>query len=263
MIDKDALRIENPRFVRLHVVDSTNGYLQRSAAPEGETLVAVAESQSAGRGQRDSRWDSLAGDATFSILLHPRGLPANRIFFLSQLLSLSVLRLLESVGAAAEVKWPNDILVWRKKVCGVLIESNLQAGCVRRVILGVGVNLAPRQGGFLDYPTPAASLAEFVKKANMPAPLDFVNGVIDAWNSYLADSSSDLERCVQRDYLASLFNRVGIHEFFDSAGSFFAEVAGVTSAGELLLRRADGTLRAYPFKGVRQKVEPLEKRSSV
>lgn len=260
MIDKESLRIENPRIIRLYTVDSTNGYLQRAAALAEETLVVITELQSAGRGQRNSRWDSLLGDAIFSLQLHPKGLSANRIFLLSQLLSLSLLRLFRCIGATAEVKWPNDILVQRKKVCGVLIESNLQAGCARRAILGVGVNLAPRPNGFPDYPTPAASLAELVKKTDLPAPFDFVKGLINAWNGYLADASGDLERCVQRDYLASLFNRVGRHEFSDRAGAFFAEVAGVSAAGELLLRRDDGTLRAYPFKGVRQKIEPLEER---
>lgn len=254
MNDSLSLRIENPRIIHLPTVDSTNGYLQQHDDLAGETLVVQADQQVAGRGQRGARWDSLPGDATFSLQLRPDGVPANRVFLLSQLLSLSLLRLLRQLGLDAEIKWPNDILVRRKKVCGVLIESNLQAARIQRAILGVGMNLAPRPDGFPNYPTPAASLAEFVEPTDLPTPAALVNTLVNEWNNYLACVSGNLDSCVQRDYIASLFNRNGLHEFADSSGPFRAEVVGVSPAGELILRRTGGEHQTYPFKGVRQKI---------
>lgn len=254
MLDVESLRVNAPRIIHLPSVDSTNRFLQRCDTVEGEVVVAMADAQSAGRGQRDARWESLPGDATFSIQLCPAGLPANRVFLLSQLLALALRRVVECCGGAAEVKWPNDILVRRRKVCGVLIESNLRGNYVRRAILGVGMNLVPRPHGFPSYPTPAASLAEFVSPADLPSPLAFVKLLLSAWNDYLIRVRNDAEASAQRDYLAALFNRNGAHEFVDSNGPFRAEVIGVSPVGELVLRTADGAQRVYPFKGVMQKV---------
>lgn len=254
-METESLRIDNPTVVQLQLVDSTNAYLKGVEVEAGRAVVVIAGAQTAGRGQQGARWDSLPGDAMFSILLQPRGLSAGRPFLLSQLLALALCQAIGGLGVRAEVKWPNDILVNRKKVCGVLIETSLQGAYVRRAILGVGVNLAPRPGGFPAYPTPAATLADAVGSSALPSPATFVGSLIDAWNVWVANLYETGEEAVQRSYRTALFNGRGSHRFVDHGGEFRAEIAAMLPTGELVLRRADGSLRAYPFKGIRQRVE--------
>lgn len=254
-METESLRIDNPTVVQLQLVDSTNAYLKGVEVEAGRAVVVIAGAQTAGRGQQGARWDSLPGDAMFSILLQPRGLSAGRPFLLSQLLALALCQAIGGLGARAEVKWPNDILVHRKKVCGVLIETSLQGAYVRRAILGVGVNLAPRLSGFPEYPTPATTMADAVGESVLPSPATFIGRFIDAWNSQVAYFHEEGDEAVQRDYRAALFNGYGSHCFADDGGEFCAEFAALLPTGELVLRRADGALRAYPFKGIRQRVE--------
>ena len=253
-IKSESLRIENPRFVQLESVSSTNDFLQEMQLESDGAIVVLADSQTGGRGQQGSRWDSYRGDATFSLLIRPKGLPSTNVFLLSQLLSLALRALLESLGIPAEIKWPNDILVKRKKVCGILIETHLQGFYVSRAILGVGMNLAARPFGFPVYPTSAVTLADCMEVEKVPAPHVFVQMLLQSWNAYLDGACGDLQGKAQRDYLAALFNGYGFHEFEDSNGRFLAEIRDVTSRGELVLHRDDGTDRSYWFKSVRQMV---------
>ena len=111
MIKSESLRIEDPRFVQLGSVSSTNDFLQEMQLESDGAIVVLADGQTCGRGQQGNRWDSLRGDATFSLLIQPRGLPSTNVFLLSQLLSLSVRAVLESLGITAEIKMPKDNLV--------------------------------------------------------------------------------------------------------------------------------------------------------
>ena len=107
--------------------------------------LCIAETQTAGRGRRGKQWNSSSGDITFS-LLYP--LPAPRlaeIGSLSLVAACTILAVLQSYGATElAIKWPNDLLYRRRKLCGVLIESSGSSDAVsrveRQVITGIGLN---------------------------------------------------------------------------------------------------------------------------
>ena len=133
-------------------IDSTNSEARRRAesAENGNIdnmSVYAARFQTAGRGQRGNKWTSAAGEnLTFSILLYPGkgGNPkVNAIgqFCLSIVSSLSVIDFLSSKNVQASIKWPNDIYVGNKKVCGMLIENCLSGTEVSSSIIGIGINL--------------------------------------------------------------------------------------------------------------------------
>ncbi|MCS7007603.1 MAG: biotin--[acetyl-CoA-carboxylase] ligase [Gaiellaceae bacterium] len=131
---------------------STQLLLLGSELPEG--AVAVAEYQTAGRGRRGRSWVAPAGSSILvSILLRPP--PARRAPELSLVSALAVAAAIESeTGAAALVKWPNDVLVAGRKVAGILAE--LAEGAV---VVGIGVNVRQTEDELpLDAPTPAGSL---------------------------------------------------------------------------------------------------------
>lgn len=124
-----------------HSVASTNSWASKFAklgACDG--TVFLAESQTAGRGRLKRKWGSPAGGLWFSIVLRPK-LKSSEAFGLVFVSSLAVAEVLEELcGLKAQVKWPNDVLVSAKKVCGILAETKSDSGNVEYVVVGLGIN---------------------------------------------------------------------------------------------------------------------------
>ena len=132
---------------------STNDLLrERSDAGCPEGTVLIAGMQTDGKGRLGRRFYSPANTGIYmSLLLRPDGSASFQTAFLTAAAAVAVCEAIESVsGRAAQIKWPNDIFMDRKKVCGILAESSVRAGSgtMERVILGIGTNAYPPEGGF-------------------------------------------------------------------------------------------------------------------
>ena len=118
------------------------------AAVEG--TVIIADEQTAGRGRIKRAWLSPKGSIALSIILYPSvvNLPS-----LIMLASLAVVHSIEAVtGLKSQIKWPNDVLVNDRKVCGILIESSVRGNIVDYAIIGIGVNVNLRISDFPEIP---------------------------------------------------------------------------------------------------------------
>lgn len=131
------------------VTGSTNSdaaELGRGGAPEGS--VVVADAQTAGRGRLGRSWVSEPGlNLYLSVLLRPEILPSEAPQ-LSLVAGVAVAAALESVGVRPQIKWPNDVLLGGRKVCGILTEIEAEADRVSFVVVGLGVNLNSRLHDF-------------------------------------------------------------------------------------------------------------------
>jgi BirA family biotin operon repressor/biotin-[acetyl-CoA-carboxylase] ligase len=114
---------------------------QQSSAPEGS--VVITDNQTAGRGQRGNSWETNKGlNFTFSILLKPSFLAPNQQFYLNIVIALGVFHYLrQRTDSHVSIKWPNDILVDQKKICGILIENTIQGSTIQYAVAGVGLNI--------------------------------------------------------------------------------------------------------------------------
>lgn len=122
-------------------VGSTNDWAKELAelgAEEG--TVAIAETQTTGHGRLGREWFSPRGGLWFSVIFRPEMSPSEAIglVFVAGLAVAEVLR--EKYDLKVETKWPNDVLVNGKKVCGILAEMNTKGRAVKFVVLGFGVN---------------------------------------------------------------------------------------------------------------------------
>jgi BirA family biotin operon repressor/biotin-[acetyl-CoA-carboxylase] ligase len=129
-------------ILRFEEVPSTNTLLMDSPEHlENHGLVAIARHQTAGRGRVGRRWASLPGrQLQFSVVLHPP-LPRERVSVVSLVIGLAVARALkEGLGLAPVLKWPNDVFLNGKKVCGVLVEMKQGPGGAPRLVVGIGIN---------------------------------------------------------------------------------------------------------------------------
>jgi len=159
------------------VLDSTNNELKRNGERYDNLSIVAARYQTAGRGQGNHSWKSAAGEnLTFSILLRfgnelLRPLKANAIVLITQVATLSLRELLLSEGLPAQIKWPNDIWVDGRKICGMLIENTLDREYVASSVIGIGLNLNQQEFDPL-LPNPVSLWQLTGKKYDPEATLD-------------------------------------------------------------------------------------------
>ncbi|MCE6991612.1 biotin--[acetyl-CoA-carboxylase] ligase [Dyadobacter sp. CY323] len=107
-----------------------------------EGTVVITDNQIKGRGQRGSEWHANPGEnLTFSVILSPHFLPIQHQFLISQITALAVRSFVSNYIDGVKVKWPNDVLVNGKKICGILIENSILGMKLTNSIIGIGVNI--------------------------------------------------------------------------------------------------------------------------
>ncbi|MDH4248193.1 MAG: biotin--[acetyl-CoA-carboxylase] ligase [Deltaproteobacteria bacterium] len=139
------------RLLRLEEATSTNTLLlENEAYLNTHGLVLTARHQTAGRGRQGRRWASIPGQQLqFSLVWHPM-LPAALLPVVALVSGLAVAQALEdSLGLRPRLKWPNDVLLEGRKVCGILVESSPGSGATPRLVVGIGINC---QGLPEEYP---------------------------------------------------------------------------------------------------------------
>lgn len=232
---------------------STNRYLMElpeEEAPSG--LVVATRKQTAGRGQRGNSWEAEPGlNLTFSVVYRPVGVEAKRQFAISQGVALAVADIVagelpEEMGQV-KVKWPNDIYVGDRKICGILIENTLAGTMVRKSVIGIGLNV--NQKAFVsDAPNPV-SLGQLTgREFDLEALLERLCERLEIRFSQVSSEG------LGGEYFRRLWRADGmLHRWRDMADGkeFTASIEGVTSCGPIILRDAQGTLREYAFKGVK------------
>jgi BirA family transcriptional regulator, biotin operon repressor / biotin---[acetyl-CoA-carboxylase] ligase len=145
-------------FIYCDEIESTNTELLAGKQQYKKTgTVMLAEKQLAGKGRKDRTWHSAKGlNLTFSILLMKDVVSGININHLNLAASLAVASAIENLyQLKTELKWPNDVLIDKKKVCGILTETSIKGTKVERVVVGFGINLNQIvfQGDFNFPPT--------------------------------------------------------------------------------------------------------------
>ncbi len=243
------------KIIHLDETDSTNRWLmsQCTASQAADRSVSdvineqpvcvVADYQTAGRGCGSNAWESERGsNLTFSVLLHPVGILADRQFVISEIVSVALCRVLDTYlhDNEVEIKWPNDIYYGDRKLCGILIENRLRSRIIKDSVIGIGINV--NQEVFRsDAPNPVSLRQILGKTVNCDKLLQaFLHQLILTMSS----------ETVSNDYRSRLYRRIGMHSYQDSKGVFSAELSDVLDDGRLVLIDEDGVARIYSFKEV-------------
>ena len=124
----------------LEEIDSTNEYA-KSLRVLGENTLVVAKRQTGGRGTKGRSFSSLPGGVYLSVLKFYRDFPAANAFQIMQSAAASVCETLVLFGVKPKIKWPNDVYVNGKKICGILIENALSGQCIASSVVGIGLNV--------------------------------------------------------------------------------------------------------------------------
>jgi len=211
--------------------------LARQAARQGaaEGTVVVADEQTAGKGRLKRLWLSPRGSLALSIILYP---DMSYLPYLMMLASLAVVHSIKAItGLKAQLKWPNDVLIDDKKVCGILIESDLRGNTVAYAIIGIGINTNFRLTDFPEILPHATSLADKLgKEISRVAVIRHL--LVETERLYLALPDGDPIYREWRDRLVTLGRKVQVK----SGETFLKGIAeSVARDGSLLLRHSNGS----------------------
>ena len=222
--------------------DSTNLWIKRLAkegAPEG--TLALAEFQSAGRGRLGRSWEVPEGTSVMmSILLRPKFEPQYAPT-LTLVMGMAVAKAVKKLGFDVSIKWPNDVVVSHKKICGLLTEMGVRDGKIDYAVIGVGINVNIR-----EFPEEMADKATslYLESGREFDRSQLPGLVMEAFEEYYEKFAATCDlRGLKEEYESILANynqpvRVLAKEPYEGVAR------GITDGGELLVEKTDGTIVA-------------------
>ena len=237
-----------------HEIDSTNTEAKRAAeetrGTEGHGTVFVADMQTLGRGRRGRNWNSPHGTGIFfTILLKPEIEPANASMLTLVKALATAAGIREVTGLDAGIKWPNDIYVGNKKICGTLIENTLCGVNVSRSIAGIGLNI--NQGEFVsDAPNPVSMANLLGADTDISRVAARVGAHLEARLSLAATPEGREE--MHREFKRRLWRGDGATHPFrrrDTGETFPGVITDVSPEGPItILDTASGSTSIFMFK---------------
>ena len=241
-------------IIWLGEVDSTNSEARRHISDIDNLSVVSALSQSQGRGQMGNTWSSAPGEnLTFSIVMKPEGLNAIRArdqFVLSEAAALTIVEFLSGHDIQAEIKWPNDIYVGNRKICGMLIENSLRGDTISHSIIGIGLNVNQRNFD-INLPNPTSMAIVSGIGTDIRKALEEITDTFRSICETMLASSEGRTR-LHSLYLSRLWRLDEEHSYVETATgkAFTGTIKGVSPTGRLLIETADGSLKEFAFKEI-------------
>jgi BirA family biotin operon repressor/biotin-[acetyl-CoA-carboxylase] ligase len=257
-----------PSYEEYDVLTSTNEKaLERLLQGCNERTVVVAKKQVAGRGQQGTTWESEAGaNLTMSIALRPRFLRAEHAFLLSMAAAMGVTYYLRRRHINAKIKWPNDIYVGERKICGILIEQSIKSEFLSQSVIGIGLNV--NQQSFEQLPNATSMRLQLgsnrslslwcVTKGVTRLTLTFYDMLQRCYPKVAVSPARQARNIAAftRYYYLHLYRSEGFHLFRAGDETFMARIVSVMPSGEISLQTEDGMRHNFWFKEV--EFVPLE-----
>ena len=220
--------------------DSTNLWIKR-LAKEGasEGTLALAEFQSAGRGRLGRSWEVPEGTSVMmSILLRPKFEPQYAPT-LTLVMGMAVAKAVKNLGFDVSIKWPNDVVVSHKKICGILTEMGVRDGKIDYAVIGVGINV-----NIKEFPEEMADKATslYLESGREFDRSQIPGLVMEAFEKYYEKFAATCDLSgLKEEYESILANynqpvRVLAKEPYEGVAR------GITDGGELLVEKTDGTI---------------------
>jgi BirA family biotin operon repressor/biotin-[acetyl-CoA-carboxylase] ligase len=216
----------------LDFVDSTNNYTAKlmndNKIQSGQ--VIMADYQGEGRGQRGASWLSERGkNILISLFLELDNLSVKNQTLLAKYTSVSIFDTLKGLGLEPEIKWPNDILVKDKKICGVLIENQFSGLKIKSSIIGIGLNV--NQEKFDLHKVTSLKFELGMEQERML----ILGLLINCFNQNLEFLFNNTDY-IEDKYIKNLY-RINVPSSFynEELGNFHGVITGVDPNGKLVI----------------------------
>ena len=217
-------------------IDSTNTKAQELAEkgyPSG-TLV-VADKQIAGKGRRGRNWESPSGCGIFMTLMLKPDINPNNASMLTLVSALAVAKALADItGKDAKIKWPNDIVIDGRKVCGILTEMSAQFDYINNIVIGIGINV--NNSSFPEEISATASSLSLLSGGKKYRRAEIIEKIMEYFEKYYSIflETEDLSALVN-EYDAMLVNMKRQVKVLDPKEPFEGTAMGITKTGELIV----------------------------
>lgn len=238
-------------IIKVDAIDSTNTYLRTLNRKKNinKPVCVMAREQLAGKGQMGTVWQSHPGEnLTCSVFWPIEGLALVDQFYISMSVSLAIMDFLQVLMIPKiSIKWPNDILSYKQKICGVLIENVVKNGRLTGAIIGIGLNV--NQSSFRNLPQ-AGSLKQITGKVYDLNELLFMllQSIEDRIKGLLPHNHSR----IKQEYESLLFRINKPSTFLDVKGdSFVGIIQSISENGLLQVMLEDEVIKSYDLKEIK------------
>lgn len=239
------------RIIKLNATHSTNDYLRDLVLYESceDFTVVVAKTQTNGKGQLHNNWSSQSGkNLTFSVFKANLNLNTQRVFVVSMVTALAVHKTLKDLGFKRTfVKWPNDILTDKKKVCGILVENTLKVNVLKHSIIGIGLNVNQLIFDALPNATSLKKLSGI--NFNLDEQLLTVLGNLEYYFKKLTELG---DAFILETYNNVLFRKQKPSMFEVEGDLIVGKILNVSLSGKLNVLFEDDVIKSFNLKEIKQ-----------
>ena len=236
--------------IQLNEIGSTNLFaselLEKDEPKEG--TVIFTQNQTTGRGQSNNKWESEPDkNIAMSVILYPNFLKPSQQFKLNQVVSLAVWDAIHDfLGDSVRIKWPNDIYVGRKKICGILIQNSIIASHIQSSIIGIGINVNQSDFSF-KLPNPTSFRIEKSKDYDLEEIRKSLCSKLELYYAQLRTRNFTL---IDKAYHQRLYqvNKKALYKDINN-NIFSGEIVGTTAHGKLNMK-IEGKLQSFDLKQV-------------
>ncbi|QJA09728.1 biotin--[acetyl-CoA-carboxylase] ligase [Romboutsia sp. CE17] len=226
-------------IIHFETIDSTNTYSKSIAMKEPEGTVVISEEQTKGRGRLGRIWDSKAHEGIWmSIILKPDILPYKSTF-LTIIAGASIAKALNDLGIKVGIKWPNDIILNGKKLCGILTELSAEIERINYIVLGIGMNVKNK-----DFPSDIENIATSLYKEGYEiSRVDIVRYILceleKNYIRYIVDGDKKSIIDIYKKYSVVLNKNIYI---IKNEEKELVNCIDINLDGNLIVKRSDGSI---------------------
>lgn len=233
------------KIIFLEEIDSTNVYTKNIACKVSHGTVVIAEKQNSGKGRHGKTWESPPGVGIWMSVILKLAIDVEDLLKVPSIASLAVREGIEKdTGLQTQIKWPNDIIVNKKKVCGILTESLLQNSTADYIIIGIGVNVNQDESFFENIPW-ASSLS--IEKGRKLVREELIGSILVSiekyYNEFVKTKSLDLDELYKNSALMNKTVRVSFEN-----EEIIGKVTGFKEDGSILIKSSDKIININSLK---------------
>lgn len=234
------------RIIHHQQLSSTNDEAKRLArdkTPAG--TVIVAEQQTGGRGRMGRRWYGAGGkDIALSVVLYPTILPAEAARF-SMLAAVAVARAIkQTCNLPVEIKWPNDLLIAGRKLCGILVEMSAEMDGVKYLVLGIGINVNATAALWpQEIKNKTTSLYQQV--GTEVSRVDLTQNLLYQLERLYLQWQNEGFAPIMGAWRADCVSQQCFGRITTAQGQYTGWIEGIDDSGALLLRLPEGTIHTF------------------
>ena len=226
-------------IIYLPETDSSNIQAKRLGENGGKNgTVVVTNRQTAGRGRRGKEWISPAGNCYFSMLLYP-DVRVDRASMITLISAMAVAKTVKEIsGLCAMIKWPNDVVVNGKKICGILTESSTDLEYIQYVVVGIGINCNQKE---FDSEIKDMATSIFLESENAVMRAGLLARFFEYFEDYyeMFLETEDLSK-LSEEYNELLINRGRDVKIVEKSGERVLKAIGINDKGALVVENASG-----------------------